>query len=190
MVRHLITVSARQVSFTTFKSLFNIFHFLLGFTKAVDRSSGSDVYSCVDCSLVTASGSYDGSSFDCALGSNIGQPICGANAFPGLSDKLYKGSSFCLEASGAQYVCKCASGYIEAQDGSCITCASVLTAEGGTGSSSSSKLFATGSTTSSCSCGNNARPNVSTQLCECNTNAVVTSEYFNLGKIKAQNCIS
>ena len=97
---------------------------------------------------------------------------------------------FCLEASGAQYVCKCANGYIEAQDGSCITCASVLTAEGGTGSSSSSKLFATGSTTSSCSCGNNARPNVSTQLCECNTNAVVTSEYFNLGKIKAQNCIS
>ena len=53
---------------------------------AVDRTSGSDVYSCIDCSSVTASGSYDGSSFDCALGSNIGQPICGANSYPGLYD--------------------------------------------------------------------------------------------------------
>ena len=50
---------------------------------AVDRTSGADVYSCIDCSTVTASGSYDGSSFDCALGTNIGQPICGANAYPG-----------------------------------------------------------------------------------------------------------
>ena len=67
-----------------FNSIVSLFTPFLGYTKAVDRSSGT-VYSCQKCSDVVASGSYDGSSFDCSLGSNIGQPICGANAFPGLN---------------------------------------------------------------------------------------------------------
>ena len=54
------------------------------------------------------------------------------------------------------------------------------------------KVFLTileGSTNSACSCGNNARPDATTNLCACNSDAVITSEYFNTGNDE-RKCIA
>lgn len=100
-----------------------------GYTKVVTRGSGgnSDVYECKECSSVKTSSGAAITSFDCTAAANIGQPICGANALP--------------EPSGVDWVCKCEAGFIEDSAGNCIACQVVIDAEGGTGSSSTSKLF-------------------------------------------------
>ena len=146
---------------------------ILGYTKAAVKTGGSTTsFKCVACSDVVASGSYDGSSFDCSLASNIGVPICGTNAFP--------------VQSGAIYECECNSGYIEDSAGNCILCSDVFTAESFTAGTTTagntlSKLLTDTSTASACACVTNAKPDVTSKKCACNTGSIESSDFFNTG---------
>ena len=105
---------------------------VLGYTKVVTRGSGgtADSYSCELCSNIKTSSGATVTGFDCNAGTNIGQPICGANSIP--------------EKTGTDWICGCEAGFILNSAGTCVACSVVVTAEVGTGASSQSKLFQAG----------------------------------------------
>ena len=96
------------------------------------RGSGgtADSYSCELCSNIKTSSGATVTGFDCNAGTNIGQPICGANSIP--------------EKTGTDWICGCEAGFILNSAGTCVACSVVVTAEVGTGATSQSKLFQAG----------------------------------------------